>query len=331
MKISVIIPVYNSERYLYACIESVLNQTFHDFELILVDDGSTDASGSICDEFAQKDNRVIVLHKSNEGVSAARNDGLALARGEYITFVDSDDTIENDMFENMYNSAKDSDIVVCGLNLVFEDHIESHTIEAIETLDIKGFVTNYLVSELKNLTLAGPVNKLFKTKVIRENGVEFNLEITVLEDGLFVIDFLRHAKKICAVQRCFYQYIQHSGSAIRKFHKNNLRAMSLFYDGLQKLLSVHSINTHEIQEYIDEFFYARFMDSIRQVCVFPKIKKATKIAIIKEHLKSDLHKNIFSVKRSMAFHKKMKYWLLRFCGAKIISGFSCRLFLKLFA
>ena len=95
--ISVIVPVYNVERYIRQCVESILEQTYADLEIILVDDGSTDGSGSICDEYKLKDNRVVVIHKCNGGLSEARNAGLDIARGEYIGFVDSDDYIEPDM------------------------------------------------------------------------------------------------------------------------------------------------------------------------------------------------------------------------------------------
>ena len=99
--ISIIVPVYNIEEYLPRCIESILNQTYNNLELILVDDGSKDKSGEICDAYAKKDNRVVVLHKENGGSSSARNAGIAIAKGEYLGFVDSDDYIEPDMYEKM--------------------------------------------------------------------------------------------------------------------------------------------------------------------------------------------------------------------------------------
>ena len=117
-KISVIVPVYNVEKYLRKCIESILNQTFREFELILVDDGSTDSSGKICDEYALKDSRIKVIHKENGGASSARNAGLDVAKGEYIGFVDSDDWIEMDMYGELYRLIKENntDISVCGIN-----------------------------------------------------------------------------------------------------------------------------------------------------------------------------------------------------------------------
>lgn len=120
--ISVIVPVYNVEKYLPRCIDSILAQTFTDFELILVDDGSPDNCGAICDEYAAKDKRVRVIHKSNGGVSSARNAGLDAASGEYVTFVDSDDYIAEDRLKQMHSSIFESkaDIAVAGFRFVDE-------------------------------------------------------------------------------------------------------------------------------------------------------------------------------------------------------------------
>ncbi len=132
-KISVIVPVYKAEKFLSACIESILNQTYHDFEVILVDDGSPDSSGQICEEYAKKDSRIKVIHQKNAGVAASRNVGLDIAVGEYITFVDSDDYIQFQMYEKMLKCALDNDcdFVMCDCMKVYSDGrkaIYSHNI-----------------------------------------------------------------------------------------------------------------------------------------------------------------------------------------------------------
>lgn len=117
-KISIIVPVYNVEKYLARCIDSILEQTFSDFECLLIDDGSPDCSGALCDEYAHKDNRIHVIHQKNAGVSAARNRGLDAARGEWICFVDSDDWCAKDMLSLLYGAAFENDAdVVCGATL----------------------------------------------------------------------------------------------------------------------------------------------------------------------------------------------------------------------
>ncbi len=119
--ISIIVPVYNSEKYLDQCIQSILSQTYTDFELLLIDDGSTDSSGAICDKYAEQDSRVRVFHKENGGVSSVRNLGLDNAKGEWIGWVDSDDYIDAEMYEHMYNAAIQNkvDMVCCDVEIVY--------------------------------------------------------------------------------------------------------------------------------------------------------------------------------------------------------------------
>ena len=134
-KISVIVPVYNTEKYLNRCIDSILAQTFTDFELLLIDDGSTDCSGKICDEYAAKDSRVRVFHKENGGVSSARNMGLDNAQGEWITFVDSDDWVHEDFLKKRLALAlnDNADIAYCDVEYVYRTHnVYCKTAEQVE-------------------------------------------------------------------------------------------------------------------------------------------------------------------------------------------------------
>lgn len=123
-KVSIVVPIYNVEAYLSRCLDSILSQTLQDIEVIAVNDGSTDASGEILDQYASKDTRIIVIHKKNGGVSAARNDGIQLVKGEYIGFVDPDDWIDHDMYEALYHSAVEekADIVMCTYMREFGTH-----------------------------------------------------------------------------------------------------------------------------------------------------------------------------------------------------------------
>ena len=121
--VSIVVPVYNVSKYLDACVESLVNQTLHDIEIILVDDGSTDSSGDLCDEWSRKDDRVVVVHKPNGGLSDARNVGIEIAKAPYIGFVDSDDSVDIDMYEHLYRHAvsENADIAVCGVYICFAD------------------------------------------------------------------------------------------------------------------------------------------------------------------------------------------------------------------
>ena len=122
--ISIIVPIYNVEKYLKQCIESIISQTYRNIEIILVDDGSPDNCGKICDEYSQKDKRIIVLHKENGGLSDARNKGIDIAKGDYLTFVDSDDFVNIDYIEKLYNSIKfnNTKLAQCGISKVDENN-----------------------------------------------------------------------------------------------------------------------------------------------------------------------------------------------------------------
>ena len=187
-KISVIVPVYNVEQYLCRCIDSILAQSFPDFELLLIDDGSKDRSGEICDEYAQKNERVRVFHKENGGVSSARNLGLDNAKGEWISFVDADDWVEEDYLSNMILSIRDDiDIIVGGFfpsgnefpTKIMEDKRYSH-------LDMNFFLSKYL----GDMEIGTPWAILFRSKVIVCNKLRFDEKIHFNEDSLFNQNFL---------------------------------------------------------------------------------------------------------------------------------------------
>ena len=141
-KISIIVPVYNAEKYLHRCIESILAQTFKDFELLLIDDGSKDSSGYICDEYAEKDERVRVLHKVNGGVSSARNLGLNNARGEWGTFADSDDEVCEDWLSTFVDNLDGYDAVVTGFFFVTSDMVQPFVIDSHS--EVTAVVADYL-------------------------------------------------------------------------------------------------------------------------------------------------------------------------------------------
>ncbi len=204
-KISVIIPVYNVEKYLKKCVESVLSQTLKDIEIILVDDGSPDNCPIICDEYAKKDNRIVVIHKQNGGLSDARNAGMRIAKGKYIGFVDSDDYIEPDMFEKMYQIAdKDgSDVVVCNIWLDYE---YKNCKNSYWPLVANGSVSK---DEIYNYMYKYPsyaVNKIYKRSFLCENNIDF-IKGYLYEDVPFFTQVMLLAKKVsyCIDNLYFYR------------------------------------------------------------------------------------------------------------------------------
>ena len=193
--ISVIVPVYNSEQTLHRCIDSILGQTYRNFELLLINDGSKDCSGEICDEYARKDNRVKVFHKENGGVSSARNVGLVNARGEWVSFVDSDDYLQQGFLESM-NLYESSDLVI-GNSIWLNDKDEK-----LFECDIpKGvFLKNEILPQyLYSAAFNVPWGKLFKSDVIATHNIRFNSNMRVAEDLLFVYQYLLHINRIHAV------------------------------------------------------------------------------------------------------------------------------------
>lgn len=221
--ISVIIPIYNSERWLERCIMSVTNQTYRNLEIILVNDGSSDKSLEICEKFKKSDNRIVLINKENEGVSKARNDGLKLSNGRYIMFVDSDDWIEHDMCEILINTIKNEevDLVLCGLNvyqnenLLRTPHIEERKIELFSSIE------EYFVCRTIN---CGPCNKIFIRDKITS---DFDNTIKKAEDLLFNIEYLKNVKNVYSVSKCLYNVcLDNENSLNRKISLTKIEGTS---------------------------------------------------------------------------------------------------------
>lgn len=195
--ISVIVPVYNAEKYLRRCIDSVLAQTYTDFELLLIDDGSKDKSGEICDEYAQKDTRVRVFHKENGGVSSARNLGLDNARGEWVAFVDSDDYIEENYLKS-FESNLDADLVV-GNMIICEDGKSPSDIDAHIVPGKYSPIQSVLKGNLTKTVFCAPWGKLFRNDGIRD--LRFDVRMTICEDTKFVYRYIAKAKDMRILYR----------------------------------------------------------------------------------------------------------------------------------
>ena len=203
-KISVIIPVYNTEKYLHRCIDSVLVQTFTDWEMLLIDDGSTDDSAIICDEYAAKDERIRVFHKENGGVSSARNLGLDHAQGEWITFVDSDDYIEENFLKS-FDGNLDADLVLGNIQLIRKQEVEevgSHISPGYYN-DIKSGVANCLT----NLCFLAPWGKMFRRQLLL--GLHFDESMCISEDTKYVFSFISRSRDLrvlanSEIENCLY-------------------------------------------------------------------------------------------------------------------------------
>ncbi|MBO5850764.1 MAG: glycosyltransferase family 2 protein, partial [Clostridia bacterium] len=212
--VSIIVPVYKVEKYINRCIDSILAQTFNDFELILVDDGSPDNSGAICDECAKKDSRIKVIHKQNGGVSSARNAGIKVAQGEFINFIDSDDTIPVDSLENLINLQKqnDADFVCCGFDMYSENSFIKTFPFVNKYIDFSKIKDDDARVFLSNL-FRGPCAKLYKNNIVQKNNMLFDENVHIGEDTIFVYDYLSRCKNVRCGDIVVYNYLRNDQSA----------------------------------------------------------------------------------------------------------------------
>ena len=212
--VSIIVPVYNAQRTLRRCIDSVLNQTFSDFELLLVDDGSKDESGEICDSYALRDERVKVFHIENSGVSAARNVALDRARGEYLQFLDSDDWITADATQQFVRAARkyDCDMVISDFYRVVNDRLSvKGDIEEAAVMSREEFAA-HMMENPADFYYGVLWNKLFRRSIVEEHALRMNPEISWCEDFLFKMDYIRYADRFYALNVPLYYYVKAKGS-----------------------------------------------------------------------------------------------------------------------
>ena len=222
-QISVIIPIYNVEKYLRRCLDSVCNQTFKDIEIICVNDGSPDSCDKILKEYAAKDKRFIVINKKNAGVSAARNDGIKKSKGKYIHFLDADDYIDNDYYQKMFDATlENSPDMVCSGFL-------TNTKYAIDLKYSKNFTETNLKRKLRKtyaFTDGYVWRYLFKRKFVLDNGLKFDTSLVSQEDVIFVLNAIVLSNMVSFVCSTFYHYMFNATSALHtrdKEHHNKIK------------------------------------------------------------------------------------------------------------
>lgn len=260
-KISIIVPIYNVEKYLDRCIQSLVNQTLNDIEIILVDDGSPDNCPKICDEYAQKDNRIKVIHKQNAGLGYARNSGLEVTTGEYVAFVDSDDYVDTTMYETLYKRAEstNSDAVFCGFKTevtkdVWRESREVEKDEQWEGNSVKEFMYNMIASgkgvRQERLYQMSVWHAIYKREIIANNKLAFPSEREVVsEDIPFQIDFLKNANKVLYLNKHFYYYCLNGSSLTATFKKEKIYGYNRLYDIL-----ITKIKEKEYSQRINRFY-----------------------------------------------------------------------------
>lgn len=249
-KISIIIPVYNAEKYLRECLDSVLAQTFQDFEVLLINDGSTDNSGQICDEYAEKDKRIKVFHKENGGVSAARNLGIENAKGEWITFVDSDDFIgENFLWDLHACLDANSDFVITNCSLIYESgNVRYWTPYSRGNFLIKDFLL------LPHSTIIRvPFSKLFKKDIIEKNQLKFDTNLDLGEDTKFVFQYCKIINFVTSSsqKKYFYRQLDNGLSKKKLNYSYELNLASEIKNILIEISKTHSIPFKSLQHHLN--------------------------------------------------------------------------------
>jgi len=245
--ISVIVPVYNGEKYLEKCVESVRNQTFQDWELLLVDDGSHDGSRTLCDKCAAADDRIRVFHKKNGGVSSARNLGLREAKGEYIAFLDVDDRYEYRFLETLWSALEQAraDTAACANLNLYPDG--SKTVELAlpaGTYDRQGIrerIVYPLVGDrlCRNLFNGFAVRYLYSASIIRDNHIAF--DGPYLEDELFLIEYFCHAEKLAVTEEPLYRYFQNPSSITHRYMPDFMKVFQRFMERKEALVDRYGL------------------------------------------------------------------------------------------
>lgn len=288
-KISIIIPVYNLEGYVEGCLDSILAQTFQDFDVYIVDDGSTDATPDICNRYAAQDERITVIHKKNEGVSIARNVAIERAKGDYFLFFDGDDHVEPECLEELYQEAvgKDADSVIFGYYLeengeIIETHLPGMDKDVYEgkeimtelmprfigvSLDdlghwIRGDKENPLQKENSGLW-----HSMIKGDLIRDNNVRFIPGLRVGEDTCFNVEYMSYAKRCVVVHKCYYYLVVRNTSTIYVYRKSPMSVL----DNKMDLLRARRQLTEEIKERlgmdIEKYWYGTVVMSCFQLAI----------------------------------------------------------------
>lgn len=277
--VSIIIPVYNAEKTIRRCVDSALNQEYKETELLLVDDGSTDLSGRICDEYAGKDPRVCVIHKENTGVSDTRNLAVDRARGTYLQFLDSDDWISSDATSLMVRAAEESgcDMVISDFYRVVGERV-SHKgdIEPGGLLTREEFA-GFMMEKPADFYYGVLWNKLFRRELVEENGLRMDKTISWCEDFMFNLEYIRHTKTIYALHVPIYYYVKTKGSlasqglSLTKTIKMKSMVFSYYHDFYKSVLTEEDYEKNRLSVY--RFLVDAAGDGIVPLSIFPGSQK----------------------------------------------------------
>ena len=326
--VSAIIPVYNSEEFLEECIVSLINQTLKNIEIIVVNDGSSDKSLEILKKYEKIDSRLIIIDQKNNGPSAARNRGIEIASGEYLSFVDSDDWIDLRMYEEMYSRAKstEADIVICDMKMtgVNSDlYIKGISFD-IKSYSKKEFKSNIYNELLSNSQFNSMANKIYKTKIVKENNIFLDENIYYAEDWLFNMQTIIHTSNIEYINKQFYYYRRGHESSSSFYDENTFERTGIWiyrkrkkYADLlnkNKFLGVNDLFQVTISCIVNEF-------RRNDIHLNKKIKRVREIINIEESKEMIENINLYSLSNKEKFlYFNIKNKLILFLFIYVLLG-----------
>lgn len=304
--VSIIIPVYNVEKYLNRCLDSVVGQTYEDVQIILIDDGSTDNSGVICDDYAKTDDRIIVIHTENRGVSSARNEGLRIATGEYISFIDSDDWVSADFISTLMNLilTTQSDMAGCSIEYCSNNEFGSKVVCNQDFIEYNRKDAYY---QILNSTKIGG---FLSNKIFKKNLIEKYLDITIhmSEDFLFCVEYLKNVSKFAFIDCGLYYYFQRHQSDKQYLLQYNEKIFSLL-TAKEKMIQIYLLEAPECLSKLCErylmdalnikgrYIYSKVQNEEQLVKIDSIIKEYYPIVIRDKRVRLFTKFNIFLTKR----------------------------------
>lgn len=289
--VSTIIPVYNAEKFLEECIESLRNQTLKEIEMIFINDGSTDNSLEILKKYEKIDSRIKVINQKNSGPSVARNRGIEIANGEYLSFIDSDDWVETSMYEDMYHRAINdkSDVVICDMKMVSVDSqlYVKGIIYSDEKYDRKNIEDKIFKELLSNSQFNSMANKIYKRSIVKENNLLLDKDIYYAEDWKFNMEFFKYSQTVSYINKCYYYYRRGHESSSNFYNDTTFERTGLWIYNMRKKYAIElGINPYLAVDDLFQVIIHCIVSEFRRsdISIKDKLKKVSYIINSKECL-----------------------------------------------
>ena len=316
IKISIIVPIYNAEKYIRRCIESILKQTYPNIELILINDGSNDKSLEICEEYKKNDERIVLVNKNNEGVSVARNTGIEKATGELISFVDADDYLERSFLQELLNIMNKYNVkyVTCGYNRVYDNYVEQINNNLSEILMTSDEYLNKILNVQTGYGFAHM--KLINKSVIGD--IRFDKTLKVGEDALFNVMLCQKLDKVVIFNKPLYNYYFNPNSVVRKFDENYYQKYLKSMEKMTSYINNKYINDYEINQNLQNYIAYHILLICVNYCYHPenkennrkKLKEVCKKEIFKKAIQESSYNDMSITRKISLFTLKHNLYLI---------------------